>query len=208
MFKSLVLKLHLKSSKRSSDIPYLFLITDSIRLSKPKEILKYLKKDMGIIYRNNQKKDALSKTKKFLKKCKERKVKFFFAGSICQASSLRITNIHIPENLLRMPTKAGLHLRRINKKLLVTASAHSYPAIVRASQLGVSAILLSPVFKTESNFRKNNLGIIRFSMLTNKSSSPIVALGGVNKQNVKKLYFTNASGVAALNAFKNINVNN
>ena len=117
-------------------------------------------------------------------------------------------NIHIPENLLRMPTKAGLHLRRINKKLLVTASAHSYPAIVRASQLGVSAILLSPVFKTESNFRKNNLGIIRFSMLTNKSSSPIVALGGVNKHNVKKLYFTNASGVAALNAFKNNNINN
>ena len=69
MFKSLVLKLHLKSSKRSSDIPYLFLITDSIRLSEPKEILKYLKKDMGIIYRNNQKKDALLKTKKFLKKC-------------------------------------------------------------------------------------------------------------------------------------------
>jgi len=208
MFKSLVLKLHLKSSKRSSNIPYLFLITDSIRLSEPKEILKYLSKDMGIIYRNNQKKNIPSETKKIFKKCIEKRIKFFFAGSIYQASSLRITNIHIPENLLRIPTKAGLHLRRTNKRLLITASAHNYPAIIRASQLGVSAILLSPVFETESNFGKNYLGIVRFSMLVNKSLSPIFALGGVNKNNVKKLYFTNASGVAALNAFKNHDVNN
>ena len=40
MFKSLVLKLHLKSSKRSSDIPYLFLITDSIRLSELNTVLQ------------------------------------------------------------------------------------------------------------------------------------------------------------------------
>ena len=202
MFKRFALKLHLQTSKKSSDIPYLLLITDAIRLPISEGIIKYLPKNIGIICRDHYKKNIFLKTKEIFNKCRSRKIKFFFAGSILQASLLRIPNIHIPENLLRMPTKAGLQLRRINKNLLITSSAHNYPAIIRASNLNISAILLSPVFPTYSNLKKSHLGVLQFSTLSRKSPTPILALGGVNKNNIKRLYSTNASGVAALDAFK------
>ena len=69
---------------------------------------------------------------------------------------------------------------------------------------GCTSILLSPVFKTTSHPNTQNLGIIKFSNLYQNISqqTKLIALGGINETNIKKLFLLNISGIA-LKSFLN-----
>ena len=64
-------------------------------------------------------------------------------------------------------------------------------------------IFLSPIFKTEK--RNNYLGIIKFNNLSNFSKKPIIALGGLNNKNIKRLKMTNTIGIAGISHIKKLN---
>ena len=61
-------------------------------------------------------------------------------------------------------------------------------------------IFLSPIFKTEKY--KNYLDTIKFNILANKTKRNVIALGGVNLNNLKKIYSTRSIGVASISWIK------
>ena len=62
----------------------------------------------------------------------------------------------------------------------------------------IKIIFLSSVFKKNKNF----LGIYRFKLLSRLSKKPIIALGGISINNLKKLNLINCLGFAGISFFK------
>jgi thiamine-phosphate pyrophosphorylase len=87
---------------------------------------------------------------------------------------------------------------------IITAAAHSYPALLRAARLGADAVLLSPVFATASHPGARPLGAVRFAACARKlrraSAVPIIALGGIRASNAQRVAGAGAAGFAAIGA--------
>ena len=78
-------------------------------------------------------------------------------------------------------------------------SAHNINQITQKEKQNVDLIFLSPLFKTKNY--KNGLGVIKFNLLSNLSKKKIIALGGINKKNIKKLKLTNTYGFSGISYF-------
>ena len=67
-------------------------------------------------------------------------------------------------------------------------------------------IFLSPLFKTKKS--KHFLNTVKFNLLTLKTNKKIIALGGIDTRNVKRLRMINAFGFASISYFnKNYKIN-
>jgi thiamine-phosphate pyrophosphorylase len=62
----------------------------------------------------------------------------------------------------------------------------------------VKKIFLSSLFKKNKNY----LGINKFKLLSNLSTKKVVALGGVSKKNIRKLYLLKSSEFAGISYFE------
>jgi thiamine-phosphate pyrophosphorylase len=125
---------------------------------------------------------------------KARKVKLLIADDMRMALDVHADGVHFSEAALR---RAGHRLRKL-PHWLVTAAAHSAPALRRAAQAGVTAALLSPVFITMSHPGTTPLGALRFAALAQNSAVPVYGLGGINDRTVRRLRGSGAAGVAAI----------
>jgi len=129
---------------------------------------------------------------------KARKVKLLIADDMRMALDVHADGVHFSEPALR---RAGQRLRKL-PHWLITAAAHSPPALRRAAQAGVTAALLSPVFVTMSHPGATPLGALRFAALARKSALPIYGLGGVNDRTARRLRGSGAAGVAAIDGLR------
>ncbi len=114
------------------------------------------------------------------------------------AIKLKLDGFYIPS----FNTKFYLQKKYYEKKFLIIGSAHNIKEIKIKEKQNVKLIFLSPIFKTKKN--KNFLGIMRFNNLSQITKKPIVALGGINTINVKKLKMTKAFGFSGISHIKKI----
>jgi len=82
-------------------------------------------------------------------------------------------------------------------------SAHSVKEIKIKEQQGVKLIFLSPLFKVKKN--KNFLNPVKFNLLAAKTNKKVIALGGINQLNFKKLNLIKSYGFAGISYFMNQN---
>ena len=61
-----------------------------------------------------------------------------------------------------------------------------------------SLIFLSSVFKKNKNY----LGLYKFINLTKLTNTKIIALGGIKKENIRRLLFTRYFGYAGISYFE------
>ena len=162
---------------------------------KKEEILK-LNKNIGIIFRNYEKKPSKEKILEIKNFCKLTQKKFFLANDLRLAINLSLDGAYIPSFNKRI----GLKNLNTKKNFLLLGSAHNYNEIKIKERQGVKIIFLSPLFKTK-NYKKG-LGVIKFNLLSLLSKTKIIALGGINNRNFRKLKITNASGFSGISYFK------
>ena len=77
-------------------------------------------------------------------------------------------------------------------------SAHNLKEIKIKEKQKVNKIFLSSLFKKNKNF----LGINKFRLLSKLTNRKIVVLGGVSKENVKKLKILDQSEFAGISYFE------
>ena len=65
---------------------------------------------------------------------------------------------------------------------------------------GCKKIFLTPIFKISK--KKNYLGLFNFRNLVSKTKIEIIALGGINEFNIKKLKISGCSGFASISYIK------
>tara|TARA_B100000035_G_scaffold309100_1_gene314810 strand:- start:432 stop:968 length:537 start_codon:yes stop_codon:yes gene_type:complete len=160
-----------------------------------KENISKLDKNIGIIFRNYDRsiqKEKLLDLKNF---CKTEKRKLFLANNFKTAVNLDLDGVYLPSFYKGLSHKKY----KIKKKFIILGSAHNFEEIALKKKQGVKTIFLSPLFKTKNY--KRNLGIIKFNILSQFAKNKIIALGGINKNNIKKLKMIKAYGFSAISYF-------
>lgn len=79
-------------------------------------------------------------------------------------------------------------------------SAHNVKDILIKKKQKIDIIFLSPLFKKKQN--NNQLGVIKFNIMSKNFKNKFVALGGINNKNLKLLKSLNIYGYAAISNFE------
>ena len=148
-----------------------------------------------IIYRNYSTKTPDEKLILKIKKyCKKKGKKFYLSNDIKLANKLNLDGAYIPSF-----NKTTKHLAFSYKKNFnIVGSAHNIKEIKIKEKQKVNKIFLSSLFKKNKNF----LGINKFKLLSKLTSKKIVVLGGISKENLKKLKILNQSEFAGISYFE------
>ena len=163
---------------------------------KENDLKKIAIKNISIIYRNYTSKININEILKLKEYCKKRNYRLFLANNYKLAWKLNLDGFYIPSF-----NKKFLHkLLPTKKKFLLIGSSHNLSEILLKEKQGCKEIFLSPIFSIKKN--KNYLDLSRFRTLTRFTNRKIIALGGIKKENLKKLKMSNASGFASISYIK------
>ena len=148
-----------------------------------------------IIYRNYSSKGKNEKLILQIKEyCRKKRIKFYLSNDIKLAIKLDLDWAYIPS--FNIKTK---HLSYSYKKNFdIIGSAHNLREIRFKEKQRVNKILISSLFKKNKNF----LGINKFKLLSKLTSKKIVALGGISRKNIKKLYLLKSDEFAGISFFE------
>ncbi len=177
-------------------LPAVLLLTDARRLPDPLAAAACLPPGAMIILRHYEAPNRARLAADLARLCRARSVLLSIAGDARLARTIGADGVHLPEHALKGGRRADA-----DPRLLVTAAAHSLPALHRAAMAGADAALLSPVFATASHPGAPTLGPARFARLIAAASLPVYALGGIEAANAGRLRASGAVGIAAIGAY-------
>ena len=158
--------------------------------------LSNINKPINIIFRNYSNRnylDDLIKTRNF---CKKKGFNLYLSNNLNIALKLKLEGVYLPS----FNKRTIYNNLNIIKKFKIIGSAHNIAEIKVKEEQNCDEIFLSPIFKTDKY--KNYLGTIKFNILANKTKKKVIALGGVNPNNLKKVCSTRSIGVASISWIK------
>lgn len=178
-------------------VPALVLMTDDTRAADWKEAVAALPSGSAVVvrHRNGREREALARAVRGV--CRQRRVKLLIADDVALAVRLQADGVHLPE--ARLARLSGLRARFPH--WLLTAAAHDAAALAEAARRGADAVFVSPVFATASHPRAETLGAVRLAALAASVRVPVLALGGVDGDNVQRLTPARVAGVGVIGAW-------
>ncbi len=157
--------------------------------------LEYIKKTKAKVILRTQLENKIDTYKKFISNCNSRRIEVFIYNDVKLLFKLKSNNLYISS----FNRKNFNHLKYINRNIKIIGSAHNISEINQKFSQGCNKIILSRIFKT---YKKGYLDLVKFnkSILGFKN---IIALGGINSKNYKKLKMIKIEGFAMLSEIKN-----
>ena len=158
--------------------------------------LSSINRPINIIFRNyhsNNYLQDLIKTRNF---CKKKGFNLFLSNNLHLALKLKLDGVYLPSFNKRLIYK---NLSLI-KKFRFIGSAHNISEIKIKEKQNCEEIFLSPIFKTDKN--KNYLDTIKFNLQTLEVKKDVIALGGINSNNLKRIRLTKSKGIASISWIK------
>ena len=126
--------------------------------------------------------------------CNKKGNKFLISNNIKLAIKLNLDGAYIPSF-----NHDKKHLSySIKKKFIILGSAHNVYEMRTKELQNVNAIFLSSIFKKNKNY----LGVNNFNSLSLLSNKPVIALGGISHENLKKLNLIHCHGFAGISFFE------
>ena len=156
-----------------------------------KKEIQNLDRKINIIYRNYKRPIKENIITKIKKECHKSGKKIFLSNNVNLALKLKLDGVYIPS------FDKTIYLKlKINKNLRILGSAHNLLEIKIKEKQGVDTIFISPLFKL--NKTNKFLDINKFNLLSKLTKKKVVALGGINEKNIKKIKLLNCDGFAAI----------
>jgi thiamine-phosphate pyrophosphorylase len=177
-------------------LPALILMTDEVRLPDPLAAARALPKGSAIIMRHTRDDARRKLAEQLAPIARERGLCLLIANDPALAEDVGAGGLHLSEARVG----EAVQWRDGHPRWLITAAAHSEAAVAVAARAGADAVLVSPVFATESHPGRAPMGIERFLAIARAAPIPIYALGGVTGTNVSQLEGPNVAGIAAIGA--------
>ena len=162
-----------------------------------KHFISRLTKNTSIIYRNYDIKINKKEILEIKKFCKLKNIKFYLSNNIKLAIKLGLDGGYIPS--FNKSISHNSFSLRTNFSLL--GSAHNVKEIRVIEKQQVKKIFISPIFFTEK--KRFYLGTYKFLKLKNITEKEIACLGGINKNNIKKIKMLKIKNVAGISFFQN-----
>jgi len=169
--------------------PHLWLMTDERQGEALWTALARLPRGAGIVFRHYRTPAAERRRlyEAVRAVARRRRLLLVLAGPARTAAAWRADGAH------------GRPLRRSARPLLRTAPAHDRSEMVAAVRAGADIVFLSPVFATRSHPGGSTLGPVRFGLIAG-SQAGVIALGGMNAGNARRLRPLGSYGWAAIDA--------
>lgn len=168
---------------RHPPIPRLWLMTDPRLGDALWDALERLPRGSGVIFRHYQ------------LPLGERRALFARVSKVARRRGLLL----LRAGPSPMRGEMGTHGRR--GRGFTTWPVHSRREALAADRAGADALLVSPVFPTRSHPGAPVLGPVRFGLLVRGLDVPVIALGGMNANNARRLRSLGIHGWAAIDAW-------
>lgn len=170
-------------STRHPPIPRLWLMTDPRLGERLWDALERLPRGSGVIFRHYQ------------LPLPERRALFARIAKVARRRGLLLLRAGAEP----MRGEMGTHGRRGRGP--TTWPVHSRREAIAAIRAGADALLVSPVFPTRSHPGAPVIGPVRFGLLIGGLDVPVIALGGMNPRNARRLRPMGIHGWAAIDAW-------
>jgi thiamine-phosphate pyrophosphorylase len=177
-------------------LPPLVFLTDDERVPEPLAAIRALPKGSLVILRARRDHRRRHLASGISRIAKERRLLWLIANDAPLACSMGADGIHLAEAQVRDAHR----WRTLRPHWLITCAAHSRRACARAATCGADAVLLSPVFPTESHADSKAIGPMRIRFIAKRSPLPVYALGGVDETSARRLRDARLAGLAAIGA--------
>lgn len=186
----------LKPGPGGRDLPPLILMTDDRRLPDPLPVLSGLPRGSAVLLRHYGVAGRDELAARLAAACRSRGLRLLVGADARLAAAVGADGVHWPEALAGRVPRPWRCWRRAG--WLVTAAAHSYPAVLRARAWGADAVLVSPVFATASHPDAPPLGHVRLAAWAAAAPVPLYALGGVTPDTAARVIAGGAHGLAGI----------
>jgi len=186
-----------------SDIDYYF-ITDSNITKKSIfiDVKNAIEAGCKIVQYREKKKDIEEKIKeaKEIKKICQEKALFIINDNIDVALAVNSDGLHIGNKDISFENAR----RSIGENKIIGITAHNVSEAINAEKLGADYIGLAPIFKTQTKIDSiEAIGIKELESVRKNVTIPIVAVGGIKKENIKDVIKAGANSIASISAILN-----
>jgi len=183
-------------------LPRLWLLSDPARLPDPAAVLARLPRGAALLWRpyGMARTEAMQEGRRLRRITRARGMAFVVAGNLRLAAAVGADGLHLPEGIARGGTLAPT-LGWTCPPRMLTVACHNAGALARARALDADAALLSPAFPTRSHPGAPALGPYRLSALARVADLPVIALGGLTAESVRRLPPGAVAGLAAIDGW-------
>lgn len=140
--------------------------------------------------------EFVSEAKKIKKVTDKYKIPFVINDNIEVALAVEADGVHIgqgDEELIAVRNKLG-------KEKIIGVSVHNLEEAIKAEANGADYLGVGAMFVTRSKDDAIPVTMEVLKNICNEVSIPVVAIGGISKENIAELNGTNISGVAVISA--------
>lgn len=116
------------------------------------------------------------------------------------AFAAKADGVHLTANSL----SAAVIRENFPREFIVGASTHSIDEVVAAANGGADFAVLGPVFETPGKSDVKGIDVLR-KACARVAPFPVLAIGGIDAENVDEILRAGASGIAAIRAFDDAN---
>ncbi|HQS01819.1 MAG: hypothetical protein B7Y07_00140 [Halothiobacillus sp. 24-54-40] len=121
-------------------------------------------------------------------------------ADLATATACGADGVHLNRERLFTTTCAAVQAWQKQNRWVSTAG-HNVLEIERANQLGVDAVLISPVLPTPSHPEAEGMGWAGFAALARLAALPAYALGGMSEARLAEAHAHGAQGIAAIRGY-------
>jgi thiamine monophosphate synthase len=172
-----------------------YLFIESLNELIIKNVKNY--ENIAFIYKpkikNSIEEKYLSEIKKF---CKKKFIPLFIENNEKMAKKYNLDGLFISGG------NKLIGRGKLEEKLIRIGSAHNQLEYYKKNLQYCETIMLSPIFYTQKYSQNKILNVCRFNLISKNWKSKICALGGMTKNNLKKIKMTKANSIGFISLIK------
>lgn len=188
----------------------LYAVTDSHWTSEEKTLISQVKDAIngGITFLQLREKELsydefLKEAKEIKKLTDEANIPFVINDNVKLALECNADGVHVGQNDMKAADVRAL----IGKDKILGVSAHTVEEAIIAEKNGADYLGVGAIFSTSTKKDATSVSFDLLKKICNSVSIPVVAIGGITKENISELKGSNINGVAVVSAiFSEINI--
>ena len=181
----------------------LYAVTDSHWTSEEKTLISQVKDAIngGITFLQLREKELsydefLKEAKEIKKLTDEANIPFVINDNVKLALECNADGVHVGQNDMKAADVRAL----IGKDKILGVSAHTVEEAITAEKNGADYLGVGAVFSTSTKKDATSVSFDLLKKICNSVAIPVVAIGGITKENIYELKGSNINGVAVVSA--------
>jgi len=151
--------------------------------------------------KNKTTREMINEAKKIKQLCNDRAF-FLINDKVDVAIAVDADGVHLGQEDISVDVARKL----LGNNKIIGLTVHNEKEAVEAERLGVDYIGLAPIFKTDTKEDSGiPCGLNMIKKIRNRVGLPIIAVGGINKENVVDVIKSGADGIVAVSAVLDFN---